>query len=146
MNTLIKITAISAALALAACGDNKDEKKADDMPPPEAPATGEMSPADTMEQVAEALTLDTSSLEAFKESIANMKASLSSEDRARLTAALGDLATKATGGQDMDSMDKGKNLMKNMGDGKSVTEVLYENMADELDGRTFDDILEMADE
>ena len=141
MKALIKITAIASVFALAACGDNnKQEKKAEEMPAAEAPATSEM---DTMEQVAEALKLDTSSLEAFKESIANMKAALSGEDRANLTTALSDLAVKASGkGENM--MDAGKNMMSDMGDGKSVADILYEKMADALDGKTYEDIVAMA--
>lgn len=144
MKALIKMTAIAAAFTLAACGDKKEEeKKADDMPPPEAAATGDMSAGETMEKMAEALKLDTSSLEAFKESLANMKASLSAEDRANLTNALSKLATEASS-EGGNMMDAGKNMMKDMGDGKSVTEVLYEKMAGKLDGKTFEDILAMA--
>jgi predicted small lipoprotein YifL len=145
MKALIKITAIAAAFTLAACGDKKeDEKKADEMAAPEAAATGDMSASETMEKMAEALKLDTSSLEAFKESLANMKESLSAEDRANLTNALSQLAAKAsdTGG---DMMEAGKNMVKDMGDGKSAAEILYEKMADQLDGKTFEDIMAMAE-
>ncbi|WP_417451195.1 hypothetical protein [Kordiimonas sp.] len=146
MNTLIKITAISAVFALAACGDKKEEKKAEDMAPAAASESSTMDTAkDTMDKVAEALTLDASSLEAFKESLASMKASLTPEDGSKLTAALGKLAAKAsdTGG---DMMDGAKDMMKDMGDGDSMIEKLYENMADALDGKSFDDIIDMADE
>lgn len=144
MKALIKITAIASVFALAACGDkNEEEKKAEEMPAAEAPATGEMDAMDTMEQVAEALKLDTSSLEAFKESIANMKEALSAEERANLTTALSDLAVKASGeGQSM--MDAGKNMMSDMGDGKSVVDILYEKMAEQLDGKTYEDVIAMA--
>jgi predicted small lipoprotein YifL len=145
MKALIKLTAIAAAFTLAACGDKKEEeKKAEEMPAAEAPATSEgMSAAETMEKVAEALKLDTSSLEAFKESLANMKESLSAEESANLTNALSKLAANATdtGG---DMMEAGKSMMKDMGDGKSVTEILYEKMAAQLDGKTFEDIMAMT--
>ena len=146
MNTLIKLTAIGAALALAACGDNKEEKKAEDMAPAAATESSTMDAAkDTMAKMAEALTLDTSSLEAFKESLANMKESLTPEEGSKLTAALGKLATKASDtGEGM--MDSAKGMMKNMGDGDSMVEKLYENMADALDGKSFDDIIDMANE
>ena len=149
MKALIRLTAVAAAFSLAACGDNNgEEKKADDMAPPEAtteaPATGELDANETMERVAEAVKLDTSSFENFKESIANMKESLTTEDSARLTTAFSNLATRVSEtGEDM--TETGKNMVENMDEGKSVTEILYERFAEELDGKTFEEVLSLAD-
>ncbi|WP_155895791.1 hypothetical protein [Kordiimonas gwangyangensis] len=41
-------------------------------------------------------------------------------------------------------MDAGKNMMSDMGDGKSVVDILYEKMAEQLDGKTYEDVIAMA--
>ena len=147
MNTLSKITALAVACALSACGDNEaDKKKADDMAAETpAPAESSMDAAkETMTQVAEALKLDASSLDAFKASLADMKTSLSEEKTAKLSSALASLAKKASseGGESM--MDSATNMAKNMGSGKSVADILYEKLGDDLHGATFEDVLDMA--
>lgn len=147
MNTLIRITALTAAFALSACGDNEaDKKKADDMAE-QAPAPAESSmetAKEAMTEVAEALKLDASSLDAFKESLASMKASLNDEKAAQLSSALAALAKKASneGGQSM--MDNAANMAKNMGDGQSIASILYDKLGDDLHGATFEDVLAMA--
>lgn len=147
MNTLIRITAVAAAFALSACGDNEgDKKKADDMAAEvQTPSESSMDTAtEAMTEVAEALKLDASSLDAFKESLASMKASLDEEKTAQLSSALATLAKKASGEGGESMMDNATNMAKNMGDGKSVADVLYEKLGDDLHGATFEDVLAMA--
>ncbi|NVJ96504.1 MAG: hypothetical protein HWE25_00030 [Alphaproteobacteria bacterium] len=146
MTNLMKpLMASAALLALAACGDSGDETaKSDATAATEAAATAEKS---TMEKAtematkaAEALKLDTSSLDAFKSSLAGMKASLSDTDQSKLTEALAGLAKDAGGDSKSGLMD----AAKSMASGKSMTETLYEKLGDKLDGKTFEDILAMA--
>ncbi|WP_417461013.1 hypothetical protein [Kordiimonas sp.] len=147
MNTLIRITAVAAAFALSACGDNEgDKKKADDMAAEvQTPSESSMDTAtEAMTEVAEALKLDASSLDAFKESLASMKASLDEEKTAQLSSALATLAKKASGEGGESMMDNATNMAKNMGDGKSIADVLYEKLGDDLHGATFEDVLAMA--
>lgn len=131
--------AATALLALAACGDNDKSQKTDETPAPAQ--TGAMDAArDMATQAAEALKLDTSSLEAFKSSLAGMKASLTDADKQKLTSALATLAKDAGGDSKSGLMD----AAKGMASGKSMTETLYEKLGDRLDGKTFEDILNMA--
>ncbi|MCJ9429142.1 DUF6694 family lipoprotein [Kordiimonas marina] len=148
MKKLIVLTASVSLLALAACGDKAEKKQAPAQPPAtsEAPATS--SAMDTAKDMAtkavEALKLDTSSLDAFKASLAKMQASLSPDDQSKLTAALGKLASSATsssgGGDTSSMMDAAKGMMS----GGDVTSTLYEKMGAKLNGLTFNDILKMA--
>lgn len=141
------LTATAMLLALAACGDSGDSSKEQAAPAAETamPEKSTMDKAteaakDMATKAAEALKLDTSSLDAFKSSLANMKSSLSAEDQSKLMDALSHMVTSdgesSTGGL-MDTAKK-------MAEGKSLTETLYEKMGDKLSGKTFEDILAMA--
>jgi len=150
MKKLIVLTASVSLLTLAACGDKAEKKQAPAQPPAtsEAPATS--SAMDTAKDMAtkavEALKLDTSSLDAFKASLDKMKASLSPDDQSKLMAALGKLASSATGmdssggGDTSSMMDAAKGMMN----GGDMTDTLYQKLGDKLNGMTFDDILKMA--
>lgn len=146
-NWMKPMAATALVLALAACGDSGESQKEQAAPATEA-ATAEKS---TMEKATEAakdmatkavesLKLDTSSLDAFKASLANMKGSLSSTDQSKLTEALATLAKGAAGDSKSGLMD----AAKSMASGKSITETLYEKMGDKLDGMTFEDVLALA--
>lgn len=141
------LTATAMLLALAACGDSSDSSKEQAAPATEAamPEKSTMDKAteaakDMASKAVEALSLDTSSLDAFKSSLATMKGSLSAEDQTKLMDALSGMVasdgTSSTGGL-MDTAKK-------MSEGKSLTETLYEKMGDKLSGKTFEDILAMA--
>jgi len=140
MNTLVKITTLSAALALAACGsdDNSQtaEKAEDAAPAAAAEQDGMMEKAAEM---AEALKLDASSLDSFKSSLSAMKGSLSGDQSGQLTNALTSLAKGAT-------EEKGglMGAAKDIAGGKSMEETLYEKLGDQLNGMSFDDILKLA--
>lgn len=139
------LTATAMLLALAACGDSGDStQKADDTAPAATEAAAEKSTMDKATEMAtkaaEALKLDTSSLDAFKSSLASMKGSLSADDQSKLMDALSGMVAsdgKSSTGGLMDTAKK-------MAEGKSLTETLYEKMGDKLDGKTFEDILAMA--
>lgn len=162
MNTLVKITAVTAAFALAACGSDDNSQtaeKAEEAAPAataekegmmekaEGMADGAMKKAEGMagaamekaSEMTEDLKLDTSSLDSFKSSLAAMKGSLSADQSSQLTNALASLAKGA-------SEEKGglMGAAKDLASGKSMEETLYEKMGDQLDGMTFDDILKLA--
>jgi len=151
MNTLVKITTLAAAFALAACGsdDNSQtaEKAEQAAPAAAAEKEGMMEKAEGMadaamekaSEMAEALKLDTSSLDNFKSSLTAMKGSLSGDQSGALTNALTSLAKGAT-------EEKGglMGAAKDLASGKSMEETLYEKLGDKLDGLSFDDILKMA--
>ncbi|MFC4349916.1 DUF6694 family lipoprotein [Kordiimonas lipolytica] len=141
------LTATAMLLALAACGDSSDNKGDTSQAPAMEAATAEKSTMDKATEAAkdmatkavESLKLDTSSLDAFKTSLANMKGSLSAEDQSKLMDALSGMVA--------DSKEGSSGLMdtaKSMASGKSLTETLYEKMGDKLSGKTFEDILAMA--
>ena len=151
MNTLVKITALTGALALAACGsdDNSQtaEKAEDAVPAAAAEKEGMMKKAEGMAdaamekaaEMAEALKLDASSLDSFKSSLSAMKGSLSGDQSGQLTNALTSLAKGAT-------EEKGglMGAAKDIAGGKSMEETLYEKLGDQLNGMSFDDILKLA--
>lgn len=145
MNSLVKITALTGALALAACGSDDNSQTAENANEA-APAAKEsmMEKAEgAMEKavaMAEALKLDTSSLDSFKSSLSAMKDSLSGDQTSQLTSALTSLAKDAA------KEEKGGliNAAKGLASGKSMEETLYEKLGDTLDGMTFDDILKLA--
>ncbi|WP_417463932.1 hypothetical protein [Kordiimonas sp.] len=129
MNTLIKVTTIGACLALGACDGDTN-------------STAENTEANgaATSDVAEAVptvTLKTESFDEFKTSLAFMKASLSEEDRMKLTKAL----TKLSGDQAtaMPSTD-GKALTVD----KTLAETVYNKLGEKLDGKTYEDVLVMA--
>jgi len=141
------LTATAMLLALAACGDSSDNKGDTSQAPATEASAPEKSTMDKATDAAkdmatkavEALKLDTSSLDAFKTSLANMKGSLSAEDQSKLMDALSGMVA--------DSKEGSSGLMdaaKSMASGKSLTETLYEKMGDKLSGKTFEDILAMA--
>ena len=115
--------AATALLALVACGDDGKSQKTDETPT--AQESGTMDAArDMATQATEALKLDTSS----------------DADKQKLTSALATLAKDVGGDSKSGLMD----AAKGMASGKSMTETLYEKLGDRLDGKTFDDILNMA--
>lgn len=147
MNTLIKITTLTAAFALAACGSDDNSQTAENaneaVPAAAAEKESMMEKAEgAMEkaaEMAEALKLDTSSLDSFKSSLAAMKGSLSGDQSGALTNALTTLAKGA-------AEEKGglMSAAKDMASGKSMEETLYEKLGDQLNGMSFDDILKLA--
>ena len=150
MNTLVKITALTTAFALAACGSDDNSQtaeKAEEAAPAAEEKAGMMEKAEGMAdtamekaaEMAEALKLDTSSLNSFKSSLAAMKSSLSGDQSGQLTNALTSLAKGAA--------EKKGGLMgaaKDLASGKSIEETLYEKLGDQLNGMSFDDILKLA--
>jgi|GEM_PF-1472812 len=142
------LTATAMLLALAACGDSGDSKQEQATAPATEAAAPEKSTMDKAKDAAkdmaakavESLKLDTSSLDAFKSSLASMKGSLSADDQSKLMDALSGLAKDAAGDSKSGLMD----AAKSMAEGKSLTETLYEKMGDKLSGKTFEDILAMA--
>ncbi len=151
MKTIVKITALSAAFTLAACGSDDNSQTADKAeeaaPAAAAEKEGMMEKAEGMagaamekaSEMAEALKLDTSSLDSFKSSLASMKGSLSGDQSSQLTSALTSLAKGAA--------EKKGGLVgaaKDLASGKSMEETLYEKLGDQLNGMSFDDILKLA--
>lgn len=132
-----------AILSLAACdGGKKDDK--DIVNQDKAVATEAASITETvMETVAEMVTLDTSSVDAFKSSLSAMKDSLSDTDKSKLTSALGNLAQKA-----VSEKSEGDGLMdmaKSVTSGDSVEDQIYSNFKDELSGMNFEDLTNFAE-
>lgn len=131
-----------AILSLAACdgGDKKD----DNMIKTEG-ASAESGAVDTVgsvvEKVKEMVTLDTSSVDAFKSSLSSMKDSLSDEDKGKLTSALGNLAKKAaTDKSEGSAMD----MAKGIASGGSAEDQIYNSFKDKLSGMNFDDLMGFA--
>lgn len=131
-----------AILALAACDGGKKEddhmiKKED-----ASAASGALDSVDSVvEKVKEMVTLDTSSVEAFKSSLSSMKDSLSDTDKGRLTSALGNLATKsATEKSEGSAMD----MAKSVASGGSAEDQIYNSYKDKLSGMNFDDLMGYA--
>lgn len=147
MNSLVKITTLTAAFALAACGSDNNsqtaEKTEEAAPAVAAEKESMMEKAEgAMEkasEMAESLKLDTSSLDSFKSSLAAMKDSLSGDQSSQLTNALTSLAKGAA-----EEKDGLMGAAKDMASGKSMEETLYEKLGDKLEGMTFDDILKLA--
>jgi len=148
MNTFVKVTTLTAAFALAACGtdDNSQtaEKAEDAVPAAEEKGTKvidnvEEVVREKIAEMTETLKLDTSSLDSFKSSLAAMKGSLTGDQSSALTNALTGLAKGAA--------EKKGGLMgaaKDLASGKSMEETLYEKLGDQLDGMSFDDIIKLA--
>ncbi len=145
--TLISATAMT--LLLAACGsdegNNQATNEADTTAAVEEKGTKVIDNVEEMvrEKVAEikeTIALDTSSLDSFKSSLSAMRSSLSDDQAGQLRDALGYLAKSSA------KESKGGLLgaAKSVASGKSMEEILYDNMADKLDGLTFDDILNLA--
>lgn len=143
MKYLTTITAMAAAISLAACSDDTSTQTAE----PVVPEKSQMEEAEKTvtavaekaAEIAESLKLDTSSLSAFKASLNDMKASLNGDQTSQLTSALTSLVK--------DGSDDKKGLLsaaKNVASGKSLEETLYENMGDKLNGLSFEDVLKLA--
>lgn len=142
MNTNLKIALITGlSFSLAACGDTAEEApEAVDTAVAESTETAsaaEDMAKEAVEAVKEALKLDTSSPEAFKESLAAMKASLSDADKESLTTALASLGKKAAGEGEGSMLDKAKDMAAS----GSMEDTLLKSFGDELDGMTFDDLM-----
>lgn len=131
-----------AIVSLAACdGGKKDEQTP---APMDKAATSEASSITetVVEKVKEMVTLDTSSVEAFKSSLSSMRDSLSDTDKGKLTSALGNLAKKAAtekseGGGLMD-------MAKDVASGGSAEDQIYKSFKDKLSGMNFDDLIKYA--
>ena len=144
------IFALSAAFALSACSsdDNSTSQTADQAADTaqEQSSTVEQAQeiasqmAEKAAEVAEALKLDTSSLSSFKSSLSDMQASLTSGQASQLQDALGSLAKSST----KESTGGLLGAAKDIAGGKSMEDILYDNMKDKLDGLTFEDILALA--
>jgi len=140
-----QILIATSIFALAACGSEGEQSSAPtEAPATEAPTNKEANAlVEKAKQAAaeavEALKLDASSLDAFKSSLGNMKASLTGDQANQLSGALASLAKGAT--------EKKGGLMdaaKGMASGKSLEETLYEKLGDQLNGLTFEEILAKA--
>jgi len=156
MKQILKITAATAIFALAACGSDEGEKQAEEaakdatteVAAPEADksaAEGMMEKAkeaasEMVAEVAKSVTLDTSSFDAFKSSLGDMKTSLDGDQASQLTSALASLAKGATTEKKGGLLD----AAKDMAAGKSMEETLYESLGNQLNGLSFDDILKLA--
>jgi len=151
MKKFLPLTATALVFTLAACGEGKKDQAADEAPTTQEAEQASGETAGMMEkatemakekatEVAEALKLDTSSLDSFKSSLAAMKGSLSGDQASQLTSALTSLAKGAS------SEEKGglMGAAKNIASGKSMEETLYETLGNKLNGMTFDDILKLA--
>lgn len=150
MKVIMPLTATALILALTACGSDSESSK--DAAGTAAPATEVEAKSESMmdkatemakekaAEMAEALKLDTSSMDSFTASLSAMKASLSGDQASQLSSALASIAKGAT------SEKKGGLLgaAKDMASGKSMEETLYETVGDQLNGLTFEDILKMA--
>ncbi|MCK0069675.1 DUF6694 family lipoprotein [Kordiimonas laminariae] len=149
MKHALILSATTIGLMLSGCGDSSNSntaEKAAEKPAAETPA--EKSAAmDTVKEVAkdvaakaaETLKLDTSSLESFKSSVANMKASLTDEQQAQLTDALKSLA-KA----EMSDVGSLAGAAAGLATGKDTTEVVYDKLKDKLSGLSFEEVLALA--
>ena len=132
MNTWIKVTTIGACMALGACDDdmNSTAKNTD--------ANGTASTGIT--ENIPTVTLETKSFDEFKTSLAFMKASLSEENRVKLTNALTKLSGEQAAAMPEMSDTDGKPLTVN----KTLAESVYNQLGDKLDGKTYEDVLVMA--
>ena len=156
-HSILKSATIMTVLAfgLASCGDDADKAdKADEAAKQAAQEMPEKSEGmmdkatdmakdmakDVVDEVKEAVKLDTSSTEAFTASLAEMKASLSDADQAKLTGALAKLGKKAVGDGDGGLMGAAKNLA---GSG-SVEDSIMKKFGGQLDGMSFEDLLAFA--
>ena len=140
---------VAAALALTACGsDDTNTQTQEQAAETAAEQTSTVDQAteiattvaEKAAEVAEALKLDTSSLDSFKSSLSAMQGSLDAGQAGQLQDALGYLAKSSA------KEDKGGLLdaAKSVASGKSMEDILYDNMASQLDGLTFEEILALA--
>lgn len=147
MKAIFPLTATAMMLALTACGSEGESDKSttsEAAPATESAASTDASgmvekAKEAATKVAEALKLDTSSMDSFKSSLSDMKASLSGDQASQLTSALTSLAKGS-------AEEKGGLLgaAKSVASGKSMEETLYETVGDKLNGLTFEDILKLA--
>lgn len=150
MKHLTHVTALTAALALTACGgDDNTNQQSDNSTAPAVTAEEEKGTkvVDNVEEIVrekvaeltQSVTLDTSSFDSFQSSLAAMKGSLSGDQAGQLTNALASLAKGS-------AEEKGGLLgaAKDLASGKSMEETLYEKLGDQLDGMSFEDILNLA--
>lgn len=131
-----------AILSLAACDNGKKE---DDHMIKTEDASAASGAVDTVgsviEKVKEMVTLDTSSVDAFKSSLSSMKDSLSDDDKGKLTSALGNLAKKAaTEKSEGSAMD----MAEGIASGGSAEDQIYKSFKDKLSGMNFDDLMGFA--
>ena len=149
MKHALILSAATVGLMLSGCGDSSNSnttEKAAEKPAAEAP-TEKSAAMDTVKEVAkdvaakaaETLKLDTSSLESFKASVANMKASLSDEQQAQLTDALKSLAK-----EEMSDVGSLAGAAAGLATGKDTTEVVYDKLKDKLSGLSFEEVLALA--
>lgn len=149
ITTLAAVTVMTLALAACSSDENTDTAGQTDDAVPAAAEQQDMmqdaqeganAVAEKAAEVAEALKLDTSSLENFQSSLGAMRASLSPDQATQLRDALGYLTKSSAKEQKGGLLDAAKSVAT----GKSMEDILYENMADQLDGLTFEDILKLA--
>ncbi len=143
------ILTLTAALALTACGSDNNSSQTQEQAA--ETATEQTSTVDQTKdiataalekatEVAEALKLDTSSLDSFKSSLSAMQGSLNSDQATQLTDALGYLAKSSV-------KEKKRGLLnaaKSVASGKSMEDILYDNMSSQLNGLTFEEIIALA--
>ena len=135
------IVSTVAILSLAACdGGKKDEQST---APMDKAATSEASAMteSVVEKVKEMVTLDTSSMEAFKSSLSDMRESLSDTDKGKLTSALGNLAKKAAAEKSEGGV---MDMAKSVASGSSAEDQVYTSFKDKLSGMNFDDLMNFA--
>lgn len=145
------ILALSAAFALTACGsDDNTQTQQSSEAEQAAGATEEKGVPvvdnveemvrDKIEELTSGVTLDTSSLDSFKSSLSDMQASLSTDQAGQLQDALGYLA-KSTAKESQGGL---LGAAKDVVSGKSMEDILYDNMKGQLDGLSFEEILALA--
>lgn len=143
-----RLLIISSLLAVAACGSEGENSSAPAQAPEASKAEQSSETTSLVDKAQEAaaeamqaLKLDGSSLEGFKSSLSNMKASLTPEQANQLTDALSSMVKS-------DSEEGGAGALlgaaKDVATGKSLEETLFEKLGDQLHGLSFEEILAKA--
>ena len=143
------ILTLTAALALTACGSDNNSSQTQEQAA--ETATEQTSTVDQAKdiataalekatEVAEALKLDTSSLDSFKSSLTAMQGSLDAGQASQLTDALRLLAKSSAKEKKGGLLDAAKSVAS----GKSMEDILYDNMSSQLNGLTFEEIIALA--
>ena len=134
-----------AALGLVACGDASDTNN--QQPQQETTAAVEESQTATQELVDKAkeivsgIRLDTSSAEAFKASLVEMKDSLSDEDKEKFKAAMKNLGKKAVS-ESGNLFESAKEVIKS----GNAEDGLLKKFGDKLNDLNFEELLAFANE
>ena len=142
---------IAAALALTACGsdDNNQTQQSDNAEQVATASEEKGVPVvdhveevvrDALDDLTSNIKLDTSSLDSFKSSLSAMQGSLDADQASQLRDALGYLAKSSAKEKKGGLLDAAKSVAS----GKSMEDILYDNMASKLNGLTFEEVLALA--